>query len=74
MNRHPLRNAYFGDLHVHTSLSSDAWMFDVRVMPDDAYRYAFGGAIGCLRRGGFSINQQLFFGLDSGTDCSRSFP
>jgi hypothetical protein len=45
-NRHPLRNAYFGDLHVHTSLSSDAWMFDVRVMPDDAYRYAFGGAIG----------------------------
>ena len=44
-SRSPLRNAYFGDLHVHTSLSSDAWMFDVRVMPEDAYRYAFGGPI-----------------------------
>jgi len=41
-SRNPDRNAYFGDLHVHTSLSSDAWMFDVRLMPDDAYRYAFG--------------------------------
>ncbi|HPG26803.1 MAG TPA: DUF3604 domain-containing protein [Myxococcota bacterium] len=37
------RNAYYGDLHVHTALSSDAWMFDVRTTPDDAYRYAFGG-------------------------------
>ena len=41
-SRNPDRNAYFGDLHVHTSLSSDAWMFDVRLLPDDAYRYAFG--------------------------------
>jgi hypothetical protein len=45
VSNNPLRNAYFGDLHVHTSLSSDAWMFDVRVLPDDAYRYAFGEPI-----------------------------
>jgi hypothetical protein len=38
----PLRRAWFGDLHVHTSFSSDAWMFDVRLRPNDAYRYAFG--------------------------------
>ena len=44
-SRNPDRNAYFGDLHVHTSLSSDAWMFDVRLMPDDAYRYARGQTI-----------------------------
>jgi hypothetical protein len=43
--RNPLGNAYFGDLHVHTSVSSDAYMFGVRVLPDDAYRYAFGEAI-----------------------------
>lgn len=43
--RYPLRRAWFGDLHVHTALSSDAWMFDVRLLPDDAYRYAFGGTI-----------------------------
>ena len=42
---YPLRQAWFGDLHVHTALSSDAWMFGVRATPDDAYRYAFGDAL-----------------------------
>jgi hypothetical protein len=36
------RSAHFGDLHVHTAVSSDAFAFDVRVSPDDAYGYAFG--------------------------------
>ena len=44
-DNNPLRNAYFGDLHVHTEKSTDAWMFGVRVSPDDAYRYAFGGTV-----------------------------
>ena len=39
------RLALFGDLHVHTSLSNDAWNFDVRAQPDDAYAYAFGESI-----------------------------
>ncbi len=39
------RNAYFGDLHVHTSVSNDAYSFGVRVTPDGAYRYAFGDTI-----------------------------
>jgi hypothetical protein len=43
--RHPERRAFFGDLHVHTSLSADSYMFNVRVQPDDAYRYAFGESI-----------------------------
>ncbi len=34
--------ALFGDLHVHTTLSSDARNYDVDVRPDGAYRYAFG--------------------------------
>jgi len=45
LDRNPLRNPYFGDLHVHTAASSDAWMFDVRLGPDDAYRYAFGATV-----------------------------
>ncbi|MFO0654902.1 MAG: DUF3604 domain-containing protein [Polyangia bacterium] len=41
----PLRQAYFGDLHVHTSLSFDAYAFDVRVTPEQAYRFARGEEI-----------------------------
>jgi hypothetical protein len=41
----PLRNAYFGDTHVHTFYSFDAYVFNVRASPDDAYRYAKGEAI-----------------------------
>jgi hypothetical protein len=37
--------ALFGDLHVHTSLSSDAWNYDLEVRPTGAYRYAFGQSI-----------------------------
>ena len=42
----PDRNAYFGDLHVHTYLSFDAYIFNVRATPNDAYRYAKGETIG----------------------------
>ena len=42
LDRNPLRNAYFGDLHVHTRYSMDANIWDVRGTPDDAYRFARG--------------------------------
>jgi hypothetical protein len=41
----PDRNAYFGDTHIHTMYSFDAFMANSRLTPDDAYRYAKGGAI-----------------------------
>ena len=40
-----LRQAYFGDLHIHTAFSLDAFTFGTRSTPDDAYRYARGEAI-----------------------------
>ena len=43
----PLRNAYFGDLHVHTSWSLDAWTFGHPMQndPSVAYRYGRGEPI-----------------------------
>ena len=43
--QNPLRNAYFGDLHVHTNFSFDAFMFGNRTTPDDAYNFAKGETI-----------------------------
>ena len=41
----PEKNAYFGDTHVHTMLSMDAYIFGTRRTPDDAYIFGKGGAI-----------------------------
>ena len=44
--RTPLRDAYFGETHVHTSWSLDAWTMGNRVTdPADAYKYFKGGTI-----------------------------
>jgi hypothetical protein len=40
--RNPLRNAYYGDLHLHTSYSMDAFAFGTRTTPADSFRYAMG--------------------------------
>ncbi len=45
VENNPLKNAYFGDLHVHTGNSFDSYIFYNRTTPDDAYKYAKGAAI-----------------------------
>ena len=42
----PDRNAYFGETHVHTSWSFDAYIFgNMKAGPEDAYKYAMGQPI-----------------------------
>lgn len=49
----PERNAYFGDLHVHTANSFDAFVLGTTAIPDDAYRFAKGEPL--RHPGGFDM-------------------
>ena len=44
------RQVFFGDLHLHTSLSLDAAASRTETLPEDAYRYARGEPIAYLGR------------------------
>ena len=41
----PLKNVYFGEQHLHTVNSADAFAFGTRNTPDDAYEFCKGKAI-----------------------------
>jgi hypothetical protein len=46
IERNPDRNAYFGEEHIHTSWSLDAWVMGNRITgPNDALKYAQGQTI-----------------------------
>ncbi|MGC1637566.1 MAG: DUF3604 domain-containing protein [Candidatus Acidiferrales bacterium] len=46
VERNPEREAYFGETHVHTSWSFDAFVFgNTKAGPEDAYKYAMGETI-----------------------------
>ena len=39
------RRAFFGELHLHTTMSFDAWTFGTKVTPDQAYRFGKGETV-----------------------------
>jgi Protein of unknown function (DUF3604) len=49
----PNRNAYFGDLHVHTRYSFDAFIFGTTADANQAYEFAKGGVL--LHPAGFEM-------------------
>ncbi|NVK49365.1 MAG: DUF3604 domain-containing protein [Cyclobacteriaceae bacterium] len=42
VEENPLKEAYFGEQHLHTAASMDAFIAGTRLTPDDAYRFAQG--------------------------------
>lgn len=50
ISTNPNKNLYWGDLHVHTTLSFDAYIGGNRATPSDAYRFAKGETIDILER------------------------
>src|SRR5581483_2812251 len=39
------RRVFFGELHLHTTLSFDAWTYGTKVTPDQAYKFARGETV-----------------------------
>ena len=57
----PQRNVYYGDLHVHTEYSFDAFAFGTQATPRDAYRYAKGEEIPHPAGYGIQLRRPLDF-------------
>jgi hypothetical protein len=43
--KNPLKNVYFGEQHLHSEASADAYTIGTRQKPEDAYRYGMGETI-----------------------------
>jgi len=65
-NRPEDRNVYFGETHLHTVLSFDAYIMGNRNGPDEAYRYARGEAI--PHPGGFDMQLKRPLDFQAVTD------
>jgi len=59
--KNELNEAYFGDLHIHTGMSLDAYIGGIRTTPEQAYQFAKGETITILDTGKVAIQRPLDF-------------
>ncbi|RZL92811.1 MAG: DUF3604 domain-containing protein [Variovorax sp.] len=66
----PDRDAYFGDTHVHTSWSFDAYVFgNTLAGPEEAYKYALGQSV--RHPGGYMVKLKRPLDFEGVTDHSE---
>ncbi|MGB6365265.1 MAG: DUF3604 domain-containing protein, partial [Thermoanaerobaculia bacterium] len=63
----PLKNVYFGEQHLHTQSSADAFAFGTRSTPEDAYRFGQGEPI-TLATGGRTVKKSTPYDWMAVTD------
>ncbi|MDJ0849463.1 MAG: DUF3604 domain-containing protein [Myxococcota bacterium] len=68
----PLKNLYFGEQHLHTSASPDAFVIGVRGTWEDAYRYALGEEV-ALSTTGQKIKKSTPYDFVGITDHAEYF-
>ncbi len=61
LDRNYPENVYWGDTHLHTYLSSDAYLLGTTITPDQAYRFAKGETIRATGGDDVRIRQPLDF-------------
>ena len=67
----PDTEAYYGELHLHTALSTDAWMNGTRKHPSTSYRFAQGDPITLSNGAEWALSRPLDFVAI--TDHAESF-
>jgi len=65
------RHVFFGELHMHTGMSFDAWGFGTKILPDTAYKFARGETV-TVPASQLGLEQ----GINSGKDvqATRAWP
>jgi len=66
--RNPLNNVYFGEQHLHTADSPDAFAMGTRNSQDDAYRFCKGEAIKKSTGGGYTVQKKTPYDWCAVTD------
>jgi hypothetical protein len=65
------RRAFFGELHLHTTMSFDAWSFGTRITPDQAYKFGRGETVMVPRE---QVNAEEHIGATKDVPARRAWP
>jgi hypothetical protein len=65
------RRAFFGEMHLHTTMSFDAWSFSTKVTPDQAYRFGRGETVMVPVE---QVNPQLQIAATEAVPAKRAWP